>query len=62
MIIFVGSAWEGLKMALKDPKVLIFSVMNCSQLLGLSFVNFFPTCVPLAFSVSWIGTYVDVCD
>ena len=30
-------------MALKDPKVPIFAVMTCSQLLGLSFVNFFPT-------------------
>ncbi|KAF7792693.1 hypothetical protein EIP86_003791 [Pleurotus ostreatoroseus] len=33
----------GVKLALKDPKVYIFSVMGCSQLLGLSFVNFFPT-------------------
>ncbi|KAF8574831.1 MFS general substrate transporter [Ramaria rubella] len=37
------SAWSGLKMALKDVKVLIFMIMTCSQLLGLSFVNFFPT-------------------
>ncbi|KIJ51016.1 hypothetical protein M422DRAFT_776904 [Sphaerobolus stellatus SS14] len=37
------SAWSGLKMAIKDIKVLIFMVMTCSQLLGLSFVNFFPT-------------------
>ncbi|KII95716.1 hypothetical protein PLICRDRAFT_226861 [Plicaturopsis crispa FD-325 SS-3] len=37
------SAFAGLRLALKDPKVLILSVMNCSQLLGLSFVNFFPT-------------------
>lgn len=29
--------------ALKDPKVVIFSIMNCSQLLGLGFINFFPT-------------------
>lgn len=35
-------------MALKDPKVPIFAVMTCSQLLGLGFVNFFPTCVVLA--------------
>ncbi|KAG8720690.1 hypothetical protein FRC11_003110 [Ceratobasidium sp. 423] len=37
------SAFSGLIMALKDPKVPILAVMNCSQLLGLSFVNFFPT-------------------
>ncbi|KAJ7133534.1 MFS general substrate transporter [Mycena epipterygia] len=33
----------GLKMAIKDPLVLTFAVMNASQLLGLSFINFFPT-------------------
>ncbi|KAI0741207.1 MFS general substrate transporter [Earliella scabrosa] len=37
------SMMTGLIMALKDPKVYIFSVMGCAQLLGLSFVNFFPT-------------------
>ncbi|CCO33009.1 hypothetical protein BN14_07076 [Rhizoctonia solani AG-1 IB] len=37
------SAFAGLKMALKDPKVPILALMTCSQLLGLSFVNFFPT-------------------
>ncbi|THU91332.1 MFS general substrate transporter, partial [Dendrothele bispora CBS 962.96] len=37
------SPWKGLLMALKDPKVILFCVMNASQLLGLSFVNFFPT-------------------
>ncbi|QRW07735.1 major facilitator superfamily transporter [Ceratobasidium sp. AG-Ba] len=37
------SAFSGLMMALKDPKVPIFAVLACSQLLGLSFVNFFPT-------------------
>ncbi|KAG9119652.1 hypothetical protein FRC07_005238, partial [Ceratobasidium sp. 392] len=37
------SAFAGLTMALKDPKVPIFAVLACSQLLGLSFVNFFPT-------------------
>ncbi|GJJ12926.1 hypothetical protein Clacol_007173 [Clathrus columnatus] len=37
------SAWSGLKMALKDIKVPLFMIMTCSQLLGLSFVNFFPT-------------------
>ncbi|KAL0961171.1 hypothetical protein HGRIS_006143 [Hohenbuehelia grisea] len=37
------SAWNGLILALKDPIVLIFAVMTTAQLLGLSFVNFFPT-------------------
>jgi len=37
------TAMEGLRMALRDPIVLLFAVMTCSQLLGLSFVNFFPT-------------------
>jgi len=37
------TAMEGLRLALKDPIVLLFSVMGLSQLLGLSFVNFFPT-------------------
>ena len=39
------SAFAGLVMALKDPKVPLFALMTCSQLLGLGFVNFFPTCV-----------------
>jgi hypothetical protein len=34
---------EGLRQALRDPKVLLFAIMACSQLLGLSFGNFFPT-------------------
>ncbi|TCD66551.1 hypothetical protein EIP91_001272 [Steccherinum ochraceum] len=37
------SAMSGLIQALKDPKVPIMAVMTCAQLLGLSFVNFFPT-------------------
>ncbi|KAI3619082.1 tartrate transporter [Moniliophthora roreri] len=37
------SLLHGLKLALADPKVLIFAAMTMSQLLGLSFVNFFPT-------------------
>ncbi|KAL6310523.1 MFS general substrate transporter [Sparassis latifolia] len=37
------SAMVGLKLALKDPKVHIFAIMNCAQLLGLGFINFFPT-------------------
>jgi len=34
---------QGLILAVKDPKVAIFALMNVSQLLGLSFVQFFPT-------------------
>ncbi|QRV97946.1 transport protein [Ceratobasidium sp. AG-Ba] len=37
------SAFAGLRMALKDPKVLLFALMSCSQVIGLSFVSFFPT-------------------
>ncbi|GJE91460.1 MFS general substrate transporter [Phanerochaete sordida] len=37
------TALTGLKQALRDPKVYILAVMTCAQLLGLSFVNFFPT-------------------
>ncbi|EPQ55025.1 MFS general substrate transporter [Gloeophyllum trabeum ATCC 11539] len=37
------SIWHGLKLALKDPKVPLFALMSCSQLVGLSFINFFPT-------------------
>jgi len=37
------SPFTGLKLALQDPKVLILAVMGCSQLLGLSFINFFPS-------------------
>ncbi|KAF7298654.1 Tartrate transporter [Mycena indigotica] len=33
----------GLKMALMDPLVWAFAIMNTAQLLGLSFINFFPT-------------------
>uniref|UniRef100_A0A0W0G1C8 MFS general substrate transporter n=1 Tax=Moniliophthora roreri TaxID=221103 RepID=A0A0W0G1C8_MONRR len=37
------SPGRGLKMAITDIKVSILAVMTTSQLLGLSFVNFFPT-------------------
>lgn len=37
------SPWQGLKMACMDPLVPLFSIMTCAQLLGLSFVQFFPT-------------------
>ncbi|KAF9245402.1 major facilitator superfamily domain-containing protein [Melanogaster broomeanus] len=35
--------FEGFNLAIRDPKVWIFMMMSCSQLLGLSFINFFPT-------------------
>jgi hypothetical protein len=37
------SAFKGLMMALKDPLVTVFAIQTIAQLLGLSFVNFFPT-------------------
>ncbi|KAE9390978.1 MFS general substrate transporter, partial [Gymnopus androsaceus JB14] len=37
------SPFKGLLMALKDLKVWIFAIMTAAQLLGLSFLNFFPT-------------------
>uniref|UniRef100_A0A0W0FI53 MFS general substrate transporter n=2 Tax=Moniliophthora roreri TaxID=221103 RepID=A0A0W0FI53_MONRR len=37
------SPLRGLKMAITDIKVPILAIMTTSQLLGLSFVNFFPT-------------------
>ncbi|KNZ72033.1 hypothetical protein J132_05082 [Termitomyces sp. J132] len=37
------SPLKGLRMAISDPLVLIFTIQTVSQLLGLSFVNFFPT-------------------
>jgi len=33
----------GLKMAIMDPIVLLFSLLSISQILGLSFIQFFPT-------------------
>ncbi|KAG2122956.1 major facilitator superfamily domain-containing protein [Suillus cothurnatus] len=35
--------YDGLVLAIKDPKTVIFMFMACSQLLGLSYINFFPT-------------------
>ena len=40
-----SSAFAGLLMAIKDPKVPLFAVLTCAQLLGLGFINFFPTYV-----------------
>ncbi|KAG9312026.1 major facilitator superfamily domain-containing protein [Chiua virens] len=34
---------DGFKLAIRDIKVWIFMIMSCAQLLGLSFINFFPT-------------------
>ncbi|KAF8839409.1 MFS general substrate transporter [Paxillus ammoniavirescens] len=34
---------DGFKLAIRDYKVWIFMIMSCSQLLGLSYINFFPT-------------------
>nr|GAT52675.1 tartrate transporter [Mycena chlorophos] len=31
---------QGLKLAVMDPLVWVFAIMNCAQLLGLSFINF----------------------
>jgi len=36
-------AWQGLVLALSDPKVYVFALMTFTELLGLSFGNFFPT-------------------
>ncbi|KAG6887742.1 hypothetical protein C0995_013216 [Termitomyces sp. Mi166 len=38
-----GSPLKGLKMAISDPLVLIFTLQAVSQILSLSFMNFFPT-------------------
>ncbi|KAG1851285.1 major facilitator superfamily domain-containing protein [Suillus subalutaceus] len=35
--------YDGLVLAIKDPKTIIFMFISCSQLLGLSYINFFPT-------------------
>jgi len=37
--------WRGLKLALQDPKVYIFALYDFCVLLGLGFVQFFPTSV-----------------
>ena len=39
----IASAFDGLKMALKDVKVYLFALMTCAVLVGLGFINFFPT-------------------
>ncbi|KAF8552349.1 MFS general substrate transporter [Imleria badia] len=35
--------FDGLKLAIRDVKVWVFMVMDCCLLLGMSFINFFPT-------------------
>ncbi len=35
--------WQGLKMAIKDPLVLLFAIVSTAELLGMSLVQFFPT-------------------
>ena len=42
--------WQGLKLACLDIKVPIFALMSAFQLLGLSFVNFFPTYVVASYA------------
>ena len=42
-------AWRGLKLALQDPKVYIFALYDFSAILGLGFVQFFPTSVIVNF-------------
>ncbi|KAK0223194.1 MFS general substrate transporter [Armillaria fumosa] len=37
------SVLHGLKLALKDPRVYAFCLLNITQALGMSFTNFFPT-------------------
>ena len=43
-------AWRGLKLALQDPKVYMFALYCFTDILGLGFINFFPTSV-IIFSV-----------
>jgi hypothetical protein len=43
-------AWRGLKLALQDPKVYMFTIKAFCEILGLGFINFFPTSVMAAHS------------
>ncbi|KAI9459750.1 major facilitator superfamily domain-containing protein [Boletus coccyginus] len=38
-----ATIFHGFKLAIRDVKVWVFMFMACSQILGLSYVNFFPT-------------------
>ena len=42
-ITFADRIFDGFKLAIRDVKVWIFMLMSCVQLLGMSFINFFPT-------------------
>ncbi|KAK0469863.1 major facilitator superfamily domain-containing protein [Desarmillaria tabescens] len=65
------SPLHGLKLALKDPLVYLFSIMDTAQILGLSFINFFPTLTEtLGFSTTvslllcappWVFTAIVCC-
>ncbi|EIW80619.1 MFS general substrate transporter [Coniophora puteana RWD-64-598 SS2] len=47
------SILEGFKLAIRDPKVPLFMLMQFAELIGLGFVNFFPTLVgTLGFSTT----------
>ena len=60
-------AWRGLKLALQDPKVYIFALYDFSALLGLGFVQFFPTSVMVIYFLGWcsdifLGYLQSVCN
>ncbi|KAH0829189.1 major facilitator superfamily domain-containing protein [Lanmaoa asiatica] len=38
-----ATIFDGFKLAIRDVKVWVFMFMGCAQLLGLSYINFFPT-------------------
>ncbi|KAI9459753.1 major facilitator superfamily domain-containing protein [Boletus coccyginus] len=38
-----ATIFDGFKLAIRDVKVWVFMLMACCQILGMSFINFFPT-------------------
>jgi MFS family permease len=38
-----ATIFDGFKLAIRDVKVWVFMLLGCSQVLGTSFINFFPT-------------------
>ena len=42
-------AWRGLKLALQDPKVYMLALFAFTDILGLGFIQFFPTSVMTTF-------------
>lgn len=48
---FLLSQVQGLIMAIKDPLVSLFAIMTTSQLLGLSFIQYFPT---------WVDNHISI--